>query len=110
MLIDFNNEDWKIFEGMNGGNGKVAAKMFVNNSGRVIVSRIEPGASIGLHTQSSGNDINFVVSGKGKAICNGEEEILTPGVCHYCPKDSAHTIINTGAEDLVLYTVVQYEQ
>ena len=110
MLIDFNKEDWKIFEGMNGGKGKIAAKMFVNQSGRVIVSRIKPGASIGLHIQSNGNDINFVVSGKGKAFCNGEEEILTPGVCHYCPKDSAHTIINTCDEDLVLYTVVQYEQ
>ncbi len=37
MLIDFNKEDWKIFEGMNGGKGKIAAKMFVNQSGRVIV-------------------------------------------------------------------------
>ena len=110
MLIDFNNEEWKTFEGMNGGKGTVSAKMFVNESGRVIVSSIEPGASIGLHTQDSGNDINFVASGKGKAFCNGTEEILTPGVCHYCPKGSAHTIINTGTENLVLYTVVQYEQ
>ena len=110
MLINFNSQEEQIFENMNGGSGRVHAKMFMNSSGKVIISRLEPGASIGLHTQSSGNDINFVVSGKGKAFCNGEEESLTPGVCHYCPKDSAHTIINTGSEDLVLYSVVQYEQ
>ena len=107
MLIDFNAQDEKAIEGMNGGKGKIFAKMFMNSSGKVIVSRLESGASIGLHTQSNGNDINFIVSGEGKAFCNGIEEILTPGVCHYCPKGSSHEIINTGKEDLLLYTVVQ---
>ncbi len=107
MLIDFNAQDEKVIEGMNGGKGKIFAKMFMNSSGKVIVSRLEPGASIGLHTQTTGNDINFIVSGEGKAFCNGIEEILTPGVCHYCPKGSSHEIINTGKEDLLLYTVVQ---
>ena len=107
MLINFNAQDEKVIEGMNGGKGKIFAKMFMNSSGKVIVSRLESGASIGLHTQSNGNDINFIVSGEGKAFCNGIEEILTPGVCHYCPKGSSHEIINTGKEDLLLYTVVQ---
>ena len=106
MLIDFTKQEERIIEGMNGGKGRVSAKMFANNSGRVIVSRISPGASIGLHTQTTGNDINFVVSGKGRAVCVGEEETLTAGVCHYCPKGSSHIIENTGDEDLVLYTVV----
>ena len=87
MLIDFNSKEEKIIEGMNGGQGKIAAKMFMNSSGKVIVSRLAPGASIGSHVQTSGNDINFVVSGEGKAFCNGIEEILKPGVCHYCPKN-----------------------
>ena len=107
MLIDFNSQEEHVFSSMNGGTGRVAAKMFMNSSGKVIVSRIEPNSSIGLHVQGNGNDINFVVSGTGKAVCDGEEETLTPGVCHYCPKGSSHSIINTGQEDLVLYTVVQ---
>ncbi len=107
MLIDFNSQEYRIFHGMNGGAGDVYAKMYMNSSGKVIISRLKPGASIGLHTQSSGNDINFVVSGTGRALCDGTEEILTPGVCHYCPKGSSHMIQNTGNEDLVLYTVVQ---
>ena len=106
MLIDFTKQEEHVIDGMNGGKGRVSAKMFANNSGRVIVSRISSGASIGLHTQSTGNDINFIVSGNGRAICDGIEEILTAGVCHYCPKDSSHMIENTGNDDLVLYTVV----
>ena len=106
MLIDFTGQEERIIEGMNGGKGRVAAKMFANSSGRVIVSRLEPSASIGLHTQATGNDINFVVSGKGRAFCDDVEETLTAGVCHYCPKGSSHMIENIGTEDLVLYTVV----
>ena len=106
MLINFNSQEEQIFENMNGGSGRVHAKMFMNSSGKVIISRLEPGASIGLHTQNNGNDINFIVSGNGKAVCDGIEEILTAGNCHYCPKGSSHSIINAGTEDLVLYTVV----
>ncbi len=107
MLIDFNSMEEHTISHMNGGDGTISAKMFMNSSGKVIVSRIFPGSSIGLHTQGNGNDINFVISGTGKAICDGVEETLTAGTCHYCPKGSSHAIMNTGAEDLVLYTVVQ---
>ena len=107
MLIDFNAKEERVFHGMNGGKGDVSAKMFMNSSGKVIVSRIKPGASIGLHVQTTGNDINFVAGGEGRAVCDGAEELLKAGVCHYCPKGSSHMIENTGTEDLVLYTVVQ---
>lgn len=39
-------------------------------------------------------------------MCDGKEEILKPGVCHYCPKGGEHSIINTGEDDLVLFTAV----
>ena len=44
--------------------------------------------------------------GTGKAVCNGQEEILNAGTCHICKKGSAHSIPNTGSEDLVLLTFV----
>ena len=34
------------------------------------------------------------------------EEELKAGVMHICPKDSDHTIINTGDDDLVMLTIV----
>lgn len=107
MLIDFDEIPERVFTAMNGGEGNVSAKMFMNSSGKVIVSRLEPGSSIGPHVHTTSNDINFVISGEGRAMCDGVEEVLKPGVCHYCPKGSTHMIENTGHEDLVLYTVVQ---
>ena len=72
----------------------------------MVPTAIHPGGSIGLHTQSSGDDLNYILSGEGKAICDDVEEELKPGVMHICPKGSEHTIINTGKEDLVMLTVV----
>ncbi|MBR1811203.1 MAG: cupin domain-containing protein [Clostridia bacterium] len=50
--------------------------------------------------------MNYVISGRGKAVCDGKAEILTAGCCHICPKGYAHSIMNTCAEDLVILTVV----
>ena len=44
--------------------------------------------------------------GTGRAICDGKEEELKPGVMHICPKESEHSIVNTGEEDLVMLTIV----
>ena len=106
MLIDFNTiQGVKIF-GMNNGTGKMTAKMYACDSGKIISCSIHAGGSIGLHSHNTSDDINYVISGIGKAICVGEEEQLKAGCCHICKKGSNHTIINTGNEDLVLLTVV----
>ena len=47
-----------------------------------------------------------IISGNGKAFCDGTEEALKPGVMHICPKGSVHSIVNTGEEDLVMLTIV----
>ncbi|WP_155816020.1 cupin domain-containing protein [Sphaerochaeta globosa] len=46
------------------------------------------------------------MSGRGKALCNGEEESLSAGVCYVCHKGSRHSIVNKGDEDFIILTVV----
>ena len=106
MLINFNNTKEITVPGMNGGTGMMSARMHMDEDGKIIPCKIHVGGSIGLHTHETSDDINYVLSGTGKAICDGEEEMLTAGCCHICKKGSAHSIINTGEEDLVLLTVV----
>lgn len=106
MLLDFNKIEPQTVAGMNGGKGSLSAKMYIGEQGKIIPSRIHPGGSIGMHAHPTSDDINYVISGTGKAVCDGEEELLTAGTCHICKKGSSHSIINTGAEDLVLFTVV----
>ena len=57
--------------------------------------------------QKGAADVNFVVSGRGHAVCDGEREELAPGMCHVCPPGSTHAIVNDGEGDLVLWTVVR---
>lgn len=59
-----------------------------------------------MHMYETSDVINHVLNGKSKAICNGQEEILTAGICHIRKKDSENGIINTGSDDLAMLTVV----
>lgn len=106
MLIDFNTMKEVTIPGMNNGTGSMTAKMYVDEQGKIIPCTIHPGSSIGLHRHETGDDINYILSGTGRAICDGEEELLGAGCCHICKKGSEHSIINTGDDDLVLLTVV----
>lgn len=106
MLINLNEQPEKRMPGMNGGTGEMSAKMFMDDRGKLITCRIHKGGSIGTHSHDTSDDINFVLSGTGKALCDGKEEELDAGNCHICRKGSEHSIINTGDEDLVLLTVV----
>lgn len=106
MIIDFNEKEAITIPGMNGGTGTVIAKMHMSEAGKIIPGSLQPGSSIGMHKHETSDDINYVISGTGKAICDGVEEELMPGVCHVCKKGSEHSIINTGDEDLVLLTIV----
>ncbi|MDE6149711.1 MAG: cupin domain-containing protein [Ruminococcus sp.] len=106
MLIKFDKIKEVSIHGLNGGDGSVSAKMFIDQNGKILISRLPSGASIGIHRHETNSEINYVLSGNGKSICDGQEEKLTAGSCEYCPKGSSHSIINDGNEDLFLFTVV----
>ena len=106
MLIDFNKIKELEVPGMNSGTGTMSARMYMSESGKIIPCTIHAGGSIDTHLHPSSDDINYILSGTGKAVCDGEEEILTAGTCHICKKGSEHSIINTGTDDLVMLTIV----
>lgn len=106
MLINFNEKEEITCPGMSGGTGVMSTQMYMDADGKIISCRIHKGGSIGLHTHETSDDINYILSGTGKAVCDGTEELLTAGCCHVCKKGSSHTIINTGDNDLVMLTVV----
>ena len=106
MNIDFTSIQPATIPHFKDGEGSVTASMHVDASGKIMTARIHTDSSIGMHTHETNYEVCYIVSGEGKAVCDGKEELLLPGVCHYCPKGSAHTIINTGSEDLVMFAVV----
>ncbi|MDD3165424.1 MAG: cupin domain-containing protein [Oscillospiraceae bacterium] len=106
MLIRLDELEAAAICRLNGGEGTVAAKMYRDGHNKIMTTRIPAGASIGMHCHTSSSEINFVLAGHGKAVCDGQEETLAPGDCHYCPKGASHQIWNTEKSDFILFTVV----
>lgn len=93
MLINFNEIPERTVPEMNNGTGEMIAKMFMGKNGKIIPCRIHAGGSIGKHKHETSDDINYVLSGTGEAICDGEVETLIAGCCHICKKVSVHIMI-----------------
>ncbi len=106
MIIQFDEMETKELQAFYGGAGALIAKMFVDENNKILRGKLACGASIGLHRHTPSSEIIFITSGKGKSVCDGKEELLSAGDCHYCPKGSEHCLINVGDEDLCFYAVV----
>ena len=108
-MIKFNDVEEKALKAFKGGEGALNAKMLADDLCKILMGRLEPGSSIGLHTHEDSSEIMYFISGTGKAIHNGISEPIVPGDCHYCKKGESHTVINDGGEDLVFFAVVPFQ-
>ena len=106
MKILFDTLSETVLEQFMGGEKEFRAHMHIDQNGKILRGRLVPGASIGMHTHDTSSEVIYYLSGCGKVICDGEEEVVKAGDCHYCPKGSAHTMINDGEDDLVFFAVV----
>ena len=106
MIIKLNELEEVKLSSFYGGEGALCARMFTDGKNKILRGRLVPGATVGLHTHIPSSEIVFILSGKGKSVCDGVEEYLGAGDCHYCPQGSSHCLINIGDEDLCFYAVV----
>ncbi|MDD6237522.1 MAG: cupin domain-containing protein [Clostridiales bacterium] len=106
MIIDFKKIKSETIKQMRGGEKEVTANMFVDNNNRIMYGKLEPGASIGMHTHETGSEILYILQGNGKMIYDDTVETLEPGTCHYCPKGHSHSLINDSDADLIFFAVI----
>ena len=106
MKLVFDEMEEKSLSNFQGGEGVFYAHMFVDEKVKILRGKLVPGATIGLHRHVPTSEVIFILSGTGTAFCDGKEEKLLPGDCHYCPQGSEHTLKNLGTEDLHFYAVV----
>lgn len=106
MKLDFDFLDKIKIENFKGGIGELYLKKFEDQFVKIMQSVLTVGSTIGAHTHTEDSEIIYVLSGEGLAECDGREELLSKGKVHYCPKNSTHTIKNTGDADLVMYAIV----
>ena len=82
------------------------ARMRVDELGKIMYGRLEPGSSIGFHSHETNSEIIYIISGKADFLYDSGKEEASAGECHYCPKGHSHSMINNGSEDLVFFAVV----
>ena len=106
MLIEFDRMQETAIDKFRGGIGLTISRMYVDDKNKIMLGRLEPGASIGLHRHETSSEIIYILQGKGKVFCDGEYETLKSGACHYCPKGHEHSLINDSSDDLAFLAVV----
>ena len=106
MLIEFDQIPVKIVPNMRGGEKEVAVRMFQDENGKIMRGMLIPGATLGMHTHEDSSEVIYILSGAGKVLYDGGEEPLEAGSCHYCPKGHAHSLMNTGAENMEFLAVI----
>ncbi len=105
-MISFDKIKEIVNPNFKNGEGETAIRMFSDDNVKIMRIVLKKGCSIGLHNHETNSEIIYVISGQAKCILNGEEEIVNPGESHYCPKGAAHTTINNGDKDLIMFCVV----
>ena len=105
MKIEIEKSEKKEIKEFKGGQGELLLRKFEDETCKIMRSTLTVGSTIGLHTHTDDCEILYMLSGEGYAICDGKKEELSKGVVHYCPKNSEHTVINTGDTNLEMYAM-----
>lgn len=106
MLIDFNKIHETVILHFRGGESETRARTYVDPDNKIMQGRLRPGASIGMHTHKTNSEIIYILEGQGKILYDDVCEEAEAGVCHYCPKGHAHSLINDSDEELVFLAVI----
>lgn len=106
MIINFNETEETVLPHFNGGEKELKARIHLDEKNKILYGKLEPGASIGMHTHDTSSEIIYILQGQGKVLFDGGEEAVEAGLCHYCPKGHAHSLINNSQDLLVFFAVV----
>ena len=85
MKLDFGKMEEKRLPEFKGGKGDMIARMHMDELGKILYGRLEPGSSIGFHKHETSSEVIYILSGK---------------------KGHSHSMINNGEEDLIFFAVV----
>ena len=106
MVIDFESIEETRINRFKGGVGDTISRMRVDELGKIMYGRLEPGSSIGFHLHETSSEIIYILSGVADFLYDDTTEKAAAGQCHYCPRGHKHSMINNGTEDLVYFAVV----
>ncbi|PYS93204.1 MAG: hypothetical protein DMF64_05845 [Acidobacteria bacterium] len=66
---------------------------------------LPPGAAVARHHHLETEEVYYILSGQGQMTVGCEERAVTTGDAIFIPRETSHTLANTGTEPLVLLLV-----
>jgi mannose-6-phosphate isomerase-like protein (cupin superfamily) len=72
---------------------------------QVVVMSIPPGGEIGQEVHPDTDQILVFAQGRGEAVLDGDRSAIGVGRLVHVPAGTVHNILNTGSEDLRLFTI-----
>lgn len=106
MTIDWTQIPEQAMPHFKGGEGIAWVRMYFDGQNRILMGRLQPGSSIGMHTHDTNSEIMHVVSGTARVIMDGKIEYVQAGQTHYCPKGHTHMTEPFGKEELCIMAIV----
>lgn len=106
MILDLMEVPEQAMPNFKGGEGITWVRMFNDGLNRIMLVRIQPGCSIGLHTHETNSEIIHVLSGTARVTMDGKAEYIPAGQVHYCPKGHAHMTEAYGMQELRMLAIV----
>ena len=86
-------------------NNQFRKVLFTNKHSQVVLMSIPPGEDIGREVHEVVDQVLVFVKGEGRADVGGETHDISPGDMFAVPAGMEHDFINTGTEDMKLFTV-----
>jgi mannose-6-phosphate isomerase-like protein (cupin superfamily) len=79
--------------------------LFTGEKSQLVVMSIPPGGEVGAETHKYTEQTLFFLEGKGEGEFNGQKFPIASGDVAVVVPGTEHNFLNTGAEDLKIYTV-----
>jgi mannose-6-phosphate isomerase-like protein (cupin superfamily) len=87
------------------GNKNFRKVLYTGKNSQLVLMSLKPGENIGMETHSDVDQFFRVDSGSGKVVINGNETKIKDGFAVVVPQGAEHDVINTGKDDLKLYSI-----
>ena len=106
MFLDFSSIPEVTVSHFKGGQGQALVRRFEDEQGKILILTLPEGSTIGHHVHEDSFEVMHILSGEGVCTDDGEAVAVRPGMTHYCPPGHSHSVVNTGAEPMVILGVV----
>jgi len=79
--------------------------LYTGKNSQLVLMSLKPGEDIGEEVHKDTDQFFRVDAGSGKVVINGNESEIKNGSAIVIPQGAKHNVINTGKNDLKLYSI-----